>query len=124
MAVTKSGLSVCVCTHLDVSECVLGALGDHVHAHGVARRRTELDEEVSPRGHCLYPPQPGEPAGAVEVRLDEGEVVLVLQPLLAAVHLADVGEPHHWTPAKQVSIITSTTFELQSEAVFHKICRL
>ena len=28
--------------YLDVSERVLGALGDHVHAHGVARRRTEL----------------------------------------------------------------------------------
>lgn len=47
--------------YLDVSECVLGALGDHVHAHGVARRRPELDEEVAPRGHRLYPPQPGEP---------------------------------------------------------------
>ena len=28
--------------YLDVSERVLGALGDHVHAHGVARRRPEL----------------------------------------------------------------------------------
>ena len=88
--------------YLDVSECVLGALGDHVHAHGIARRRTELDEQVAPRGHRLDAPQSGEPAGAVEVRLDEGEVVLVLQPLLAAVHLADVGEPHHGTPAKRV----------------------
>ena len=49
-----------MCTHLDVSEGVLGALGDHVHAHGVARRRPELDKEVAPRGHRLDPPQPGE----------------------------------------------------------------
>ena len=81
-----------------MSEGVLGALGDHVHAHGVARRRPELDVEVAPRGDGLDPLQTGEPARAVKVALHEGEVVLVLQPLLASVHLGDVGEPDHGTP--------------------------
>ena len=49
-------------TYLDVSQRVLRALGDHVHAHGVARRRPELDEEVAP------------PRDGLDLRLPDGKI--------------------------------------------------
>jgi hypothetical protein len=83
---------------LDRVQRLLRALGEHVHAHGVAGLRDEAYEQVAARDPHVYLRQPGEATRLVEAALHPLEVLRLLHPRHRLARPHYVREAHHRAP--------------------------